>query len=287
VPSLGIEPAENIAKVAREKGIETLVEFFTKPLGTTLAASNRQADLILGNNVFAHAPDTNDFVAGLATALKPKGRIILEFPYAADFIEKTEFDTIYHEHVFYFSLTALKPLFERHGLTIFHVERLAIHGGSLRLFACRTGAHPIQASVAALQSEETSKGMSTLAWYEGFTGKVLEIKKSLCDLLADLKRQKKSIAAYGASAKGSTLLNFFGLDHQSLDFAADRSTYKQGRLTPGTHIPIVPPEKLLEKQPDYTLLLTWNFADEILEQQKVYRERGGKFIIPIPKVTVV
>ncbi|HEX3799171.1 MAG TPA: class I SAM-dependent methyltransferase [Verrucomicrobiae bacterium] len=287
VPSLGIEPAENIAKVAREKGIETLVEFFTKQLAAKLAASQRQADLILGNNVFAHAPDTNDFVAGLAAALKPKGRIILEFPYAADFVEKTEFDTIYHEHVFYFSAIALKPLFERHGLTIFHVERLTIHGGSLRLFACHAGAHPIRASLNALLAEETKKGMPSLAWYEGFTEKVLEIKKSLCELLADLKRQKKTIAAYGASAKGSTLLNFFGLDHQILDFAADRSTYKQGRLTPGTHIPIVAPEKLLEQQPDYTLLLTWNFADEILDQQKAYRERGGKFIIPIPKVTVV
>ncbi len=287
VPCLGIEPAANIAKVAREKGIETLVEFFTNELARTLSASDRQADLILGNNVFAHAPDTNDFVAGLGKLLKPKGRIILEFPYAADFVENTEFDTIYHEHVFYFSLTALKPLFERHGLAIFHVERLAIHGGSLRLFAGHAGAHGIQPTVAALLAEETAKGIPSLAWYEGFAGKVLEIKKSLCDLLADLKRQKKTVAAYGASAKGSTLLNFFGLGHEVLAFAADRSTYKQGRLTPGTHIPIVPPEYLLEKQPDYTLLLTWNFADEILEQQKVYRQRGGKFIIPIPKVTVV
>jgi SAM-dependent methyltransferase len=287
VPCLGVEPAANIAKVAREKGIETLVEFFGKTTAGMVSTSKGQADLILGNNVFAHAPDTNDFVAGLKMLLKPGGRIILEFPYAVDFIEKTEFDTIYHEHVFYFSLIALQPLFERHGLKIFHVERLPIHGGSLRLFAGHAGAHAPQASVAALLAEEKGKGVATLAWYAGFTGQVLDIKKSLCDLLKQLKQQGKSVAAYGASAKGSTLLNFFGLGSESLEFVADRSTYKQGRLTPGTHIPIVAPEQLLQKMPDYTLLLTWNFADEIMEQQKAYRQKGGKFIVPIPKVTVV
>lgn len=287
VPCLGIEPAANIAKVAQEKGIESIVDFFGNGLAKKLASDGRVADLILGNNVFAHAPDTNDFVAGLGTLLKAKGRIILEFPYAMDFIENTEFDTIYHEHVFYFSLTALKPLFERHGLTIFHVERVPIHGGSLRLFAGHADAHAVQKSVTDLTGEENRKGVPLLAWYEGFAGKVLEIKKSLRELLHNLKQQGKSVAAYGASAKGSTLLNFFDLGREQLDFAADRSTYKQGRLTPGTHIPIVPPEHLLEKMPDYTLLLTWNFADEILGQQKAYRDKGGKFIIPIPKVTVV
>ena len=287
VPCLGIEPAANIARVAQDKGIETLVEFFGNQVAAKLAANKRQADLVLGNNVFAHAPDTNDFVAGLRTLLKPGGRIILEFPYAIDFIEKTEFDTIYHEHVFYFSLTALRPLFERHGLAIFHVERLPIHGGSLRLFAGHAGAHPVRASVANLLAEETAKGVPSLAWYQGFAGKVLEIKQSLRDLLQQLKAQHKTVAAYGASAKGSTLLNFFGLGRETLAFVTDRSTYKQGRLTPGTHIPIVPPEQLLEQRPDYTLLLTWNFADEILGQQQAYRQQGGKFIIPIPQVTVV
>jgi hypothetical protein len=325
IPCLGIEPAQNVAKIAREKGIETLVEFFGAALaqrlveGGALAATqhgtrntehatrtpgapspippsvgsvpsvcySRQADLILGNNVFAHAPDTNDFVAGLRILLKPKGRIILEFPYAADFIEKGEFDTIYHEHVFYFSLTALEPLFARHGLEICQVERLPIHGGSLRLFAGHVGAHPRHASVDQLRAEEQGKGMRSLAYYEGFTQRVLKLKSALLTLLQDLKRQGKSIAAYGASAKGSTLLNFFGLGHETLDFVADRSTYKQGRLTPGTHLPIVSPEKLLDKRPDYTLLLTWNFADEILDQQKPYRVNGGKFIIPIPQLTVL
>jgi SAM-dependent methyltransferase len=303
IPCLGIEPAQNIAKVAREKGIETIVEFFGAALAQKLASEPSAsspvvlwsrcpvvpsaADLILGNNVFAHAPDTNDFVAGLRLLLKPKGRIILEFPYAADFIEKGEFDTIYHEHVFYFSLTALEPLFARHGLEIFQVERLPIHGGSLRLFAGHTGVHPRHPSVAQLRAEEQGKGMRSLAYYQGFAERVLNLKSALLTLLQDLKRQGKSIAAYGASAKGSTLLNFFGLGQETLDFVADRSTYKQGRLTPGTHLPIVPPEKLLEEMPDYTLLLTWNFADEILDQQKAYRAQGGKFIIPIPALTVV
>ena len=287
VPCLGIEPAANIANVARGKGIETLVEFFGSTLAKRLAHADRQSDLILGNNVFAHAPDTNDFVVGLRTLVKPNGRIVLEFPYAGDFMEKTEFDTIYHEHVFYFSLTALLPLFQRHGLEIFHVERLAIHGGSLRLFAAIQGVHAVQSSVAALLEEEKQKGFSSPTYYEGFAKRVLELKDSLVTLLSDLKNQGKSIAAYGASAKGSTLLNFFGLGKDSLSFVADRSSYKQGRLTPGTHIAIVAPEKLAESRPDYTLLLTWNFADEILEQQKAYRHQGGKFIIPIPEVRIV
>lgn len=287
IPCLGIEPAANIAKVAREKGIETLVAFFGRELASKLAAGGRQADLLLGNNVFAHAPDTNDFVAGLATLLKPAGRIVLEFPYAVDLIEHTEFDTIYHEHVFYFTLTALRPLFRRHQLEIFRVERLPIHGGSLRLFACRSGAHPVEASVADLLAEEKNKGADSLRYYEGFASQVLAIKRDLCALLARLKQEGRRIATYGASAKGSTLLNFFGLGQETLDFVADRSTYKQGRLTPGTHLPIVPAEELARRQPDYTLLLTWNFADEILAQQQDYRARGGRFIIPIPAVKVV
>ena len=260
---------------------------FGRDLATGLAAGGRKSDLILGNNVFAHAPNTNDFVAGLATLLKPAGRIILEFPYAAEFIEKSEFDTIYHEHVFYFSLSALMPLFERHGLSIFHVEHLPIHGGSLRLFAGIKGAHRIQSSVETLLADERQKGMQGLAYYQGFADRVRSLKEALVSRLRDLKQQGKSIAAYGASAKGSTLLNFFGLGSSEIDFVVDRSTYKQGRLTPGTHLPIVAPERLMEDQPDYTLLLTWNFAEEILAQQKAYRDKGGRFIIPIPEVKVV
>ena len=287
IPCLGIEPAANIAKVAREKGIETLEEFFGRGIAAKLAGENRQADLILGNNVFAHAPDTNDFVAGLKELLKPAGCIALEFPYGVEFIEHNEFDTIYHEHVFYFTLTALQPLFARHGLEIFRVQRLPIHGGSLRLFAGHTGAHMVEASAAKLLSEEKQKGVDSLGCYKEFASQVHEIKRELVELLAKLKREGKRVAAYGAAAKGSTLLNFFGVGAADLDFVVDRSTYKQGRLMPGTHLPILPPEELLRRRPDYTLLLTWNFADEILAQQKAYRDAGGKFIIPIPKIKIV
>jgi SAM-dependent methyltransferase len=287
IPCLGIEPAANIAKVAREKGIETIEEFFGRGIATKLADEKRQADLILGNNVFAHAPDTNDFVAGLNKLLKPDGRIALEFPYGVEFIEHNEFDTIYHEHVFYFTLTALQPLFARHGLEIFRVERLPIHGGSLRLFAGHAGAHAVESSVTKLLADEKRKGVDSVACYKDFASQVHGIKRELAELLSKLKREGKRVAAYGASAKGSTLLNFFGVGAGDLDFVVDRSTYKQGRLTPGTHLPILPPEELLKRQPDHTLLLTWNFADEILAQQKAYRDAGGKFIIPIPKVKIV
>lgn len=287
IPCLGIEPAGNIAKVAREKGIESRVEFFSQDLARQLTDEGRQADLILGNNVFAHAPDTNDFVAGLAALLKPQGRIALEFPYGVDLIEHSEFDTIYHEHVFYFTVTALQPLFARHGLELIRVDHLPIHGGSLRLYAARTGVHPVETSVGQFLEAEKQKGVASPAYYQSFSAHVQELKTSLLALLARLRQENKTIAAYGAAAKGSTLINFFGLGRETLAFVTDRSTYKQGRLMPGQHIPIVPPEALLEKHPDYTLLLTWNFADEILAQQAAYRAAGGTFIIPIPRVAVV
>ena len=286
VPCLGIEPAANIAKVARENGIETVVDFFGAETAQRLVEQNGQADLLLGNNVFAHAPDINDFVAGLRVALKPRGRIVLEFPYGADFIEKSEFDTIYHEHVFYFTLTPLLPLFRRHGLEIFHVEKTPMHGGSLRLFVGHAAAHPVQPSVAARLAEEMQQGVNATAFCEPFSRQAQATKTALRELLAQLKAGGKSVAAYGASAKGSTLLNICGIGRESLEFVADRSTYNQGRLTPGTHLPIVPAEELLRRQPSHTLLLTWNFADEILEQQRDYRAAGGKFILPIPEVRI-
>lgn len=284
IPCLGIEPAQNIAKVAREKGIETLTEFFGKSLAEELAGAGRSADLILGNNVFAHAPDTNDFVAGLERLLKPNGRIALEFPYAVDFVTRCEFDTIYHEHVFYFSLTALLPLFERHGLEIFRVERLSIHGGSLRLFVAHPGTHPISEFVAQMLADESAAGFDSLRPYQTMGLRAGEIREELRALIKELKTAGKSIAAYGASAKGSTLLNYCGLGSSDLDFIADRSTAKIGRLSPGQHIPIVAPDELARLNPSHTLLLTWNFADEILEQQSAYRKAGGRFVIPIPEV---
>lgn len=287
IPCLGIEPAKNIAKVAVEKGVPTLCEFFGECLGVRLAGEGRQADLVLGNNVFAHAPLPNDFVAGIRAVLKPEGRAILEFPYAVDMVDHSEFDTIYHEHVFYFTLTALVPLFRRHGLEIYHVERLVIHGGSLRLFAGQVGVQPIRATVTELLAEEARKGVATLEYYAHFAQQAGEIKRSLKALLSCLLQEGKQVAAYGASAKGSTLLNFSGVGRDEISFVVDRSTYKVGRFTPGTHLPILAPEELVERAPDYTLLLTWNFADEILRQQQVYRSRGGRFIVPIPQVQVI
>ena len=287
VPCLGIEPAANIAKVARENGIETVGEFFGAESARRLTEQKGQADLLLGNNVFAHAPDTNDFVAGLRIALKPQGRVILEFPYGADFIEKNEFDTIYHEHVFYFTLTPLLPLFRRHGLEIFHVEKTPMHGGSLRLFVGHAAAHPVQPSVEKFRSEEERNGVSGLSYYESFSNQAANVKVALRALLTKLKADGKSIGAYGAAAKGSTLLNYCGIGCETIDFVVDRSPHKIGRLMPGVHVTILPAAELALRRPDYALLLAWNFADEILEQQRAYREAGGRFIIPVPEVRIV
>lgn len=310
IPCLGIEPATNIARVASEKGIPTLNRFFTLDLARQLATppsegrvpspgapsagepspSASRADLILGNNVFAHVPDTNDFVAALAALVKPTGRIVLEFPYACDLVEHLEFDTIYHEHVFYFTLTSLISLFARHGLDVVDVERIPIHGGSLRFSAAPAGSRPIADSVRQLLAEETEKGVASHAYYEAFAGKVHALRTQLLDLLRDLRAKGHRVAAYGASAKGSTLLNFYGIGRDgfdALEFVADRSTAKQGRLTPGSHLPIVPPSELLARRPDFALLLTWNFADEILAQQQEYRTAGGRFILPVPTVRIV
>ena len=290
IPCLGVEPAKNIAEVARERGIPTWNQFFNTSTALEIVAQKGAADLILGNNVFAHAPDTNDFVAGLATLVKPHGRIVLEFPYACDLVEHLEFDTIYHEHVFYFSLTALVPLFRRHDLEIFHAERIPIHGGSLRIFVGKSGAHSVTNAVTQLLAEERTKGVDTPNYYENFSRKVLALKAELLKLIGDLRSQGHRLCAYGASAKGSTLLNFYGLGREGmdcLDFVVDRSAAKQGRLTPGTHLPILPVEELMTRKPRHALLLTWNFSEEILRQQKAWRDAGGKFILPIPEVKVV
>jgi SAM-dependent methyltransferase len=287
VPCLGIEPAANIAKAAREMGIEVLGEFFGLDLARRLAAEGRRADLILANNVVAHAPDSNDFVTGLREALKPEGRIVLEFPSGSEMIEKREFDTIYHEHAFYFTLTSLAPLLQRHRLEIFDVESLPIHGGSLRVFVGHPGAHTARPAVAAMLAEESARGVPTAGYYAGFACRVGAVRESLRKLLGELKSQGRSLAGYGASAKGSTLLNYCGVGGETLDFVADRSPHKQGCLTPGTHLPIVPAEEFARRRPDYALLLTWNFAEEILEQQRAYRAAGGKFIVPVPEVAIV
>lgn len=282
---LGIEPARNIAEVARNRGIPTLAEFFAADVASRLVQEGQRADVIHANNVLAHVADLNGVVAGFAALLKPDGVAVIEVPYVKDMIDQREFDTIYHEHLCYFSLTALNHLYRRHGLTIVDVERLPIHGGSLRVYAASQG--DPSGAVTALLAEEVAWGVGCLDFYSGFGENVGRLRDELCTLLADLKSQGKHIAVYGASAKGSTLLNYFGIGGETLDFVVDRSTVKQGRFTPGTHLPILAPEHLLVARPDYVLLLTWNFADEILEQQAEYRRQGGRFIIPIPELRVV
>jgi SAM-dependent methyltransferase len=285
VPVLGIEPAANIAKVANERGIRTRSEFFGLECARRLVGEGLAADVAHANNVLAHVPDLNGFVAGIAAVLKPQGVAVIEAPYVRDMIEKCEFDTIYHEHLCYFSVSALAPLFARHGLTLVNIERIPVHGGSLRLFASKEGAQG--AAVTALLDEERAAGMLGGDYYAGFAGRVAKLRTDLLALLAQLKAQGKRIAAYGASAKGSTLLNYFGIGGETLDYVVDRSTEKQGRYTPGTQLPILAPSHLATDRPDYLLLLSWNFLDEVLAQQAAYRAAGGKFIVPVPEVRVV
>jgi SAM-dependent methyltransferase len=289
IPVLGIEPARNIASWAEEhRGIPTLPEFFGESLARDLAAQGRKADVIHAHNVMAHVADLNGFVAGLGAILKEDGLAVIEAPYLLDMVENTEFDTIYHEHLCYFSATAVDALFRRHGLMLRNAERVPIHGGTLRMFVgALDGGHEPSAAARGLLGAERVWGVDRIDSYRPFARKVEALKVDLLDLLARLKGEGKQIAAYGASAKGSTLLNYFGIGRETLDFVADRSTVKQGRLTPGTHLPILPAEALVERRPDYVLLLTWNFKDEILRQQRAYTDGGGRFIIPIPEVVVV
>lgn len=286
IPVLGVEPASNVARVAEEeRGIPTLTEFFGDDLARRLADDGRRADVVHANNVLAHVPDLNGVVEGIGLLLKDDGVAVIETPYVKDMLDRREFDTIYHEHLCYYSLMALDRLFGRHGLVIQDVERLPIHGGSLRVFAGKGDER--SPSVVRMLEEEAGWGVDRFESYRKFGAEVEKLRGELLALLDELKAQDKSIAVYGASAKGSTLLNYFGIGRETLDFVADRSTVKQGLYTPGTHLSICPPEKLLEDMPDYVLLLTWNFADEILEQQAEYRRRGGRFIIPIPELEIV
>jgi SAM-dependent methyltransferase len=285
IPVLGIDPAPGPVKAAREKGIETMLAFFGRDVAEDLVADNRLADVIHGNNVLAHVADTNGFVAGIAKLLKPDGVAVIEAPYVRDLIDHGEFDTIYHEHLCYFSVTALRPLFARHGLHLNGVERLAIHGGSLRLFVERQD-HP-QRSVLDLLEEERQLGLDRLDYYAGFGERVGRIRDQLGSMLRGLKAEGKKLVGYGAAAKGTILLNYIGIGSDLLDFVVDRNTYKQGRWIPGVRLPIRPPSEILETQPDYVLILPWNFKDEIMEQQAEYRRRGGRFIIPIPEPAII
>jgi hypothetical protein len=289
IPVLGIEPARNIAAFANSQGIRTQCDFFGRDTACQLGASGVRADVFHANNVLAHVADLPGFVAGIAAILKPAGVAVIETPYVKDMLDQVEFDTIYHEHLCYYSLTALNRLFANHGLQIVDVQRLAIHGGSLQitaqLKAAASGAP--SPSVAALLDNEHRWGVSTLTAYRDFAHRVGDLKLQVNSLLNRLKSDGRRIAVYGASAKGSTLLNYFGLDHRTLDFVVDRSTIKQGRFTPGTHLRIDPPQRLLDEMPDYVLLLTWNFAQEILAQQREYVRRGGRFILPLPEPRIL
>ena len=284
VPVLGIEPAANIAHEAERRGIPTVVEFFGEDLAARLAAEGKRADVIHAHNVLAHVADLNGFVEGIAILMKPGGVAVIEAPYLKDLLDHCEFDTIYHEHLCYFSLTALDHLFRRHDLLIHDVERIPIHGGSLRVTVGKGAAQA--PAVARMLAEEAAWGVDRFATYRDFGTRVGALKATLTSMLAGFKRRGDRIAAYGAAAKGSTLLNYFGIGRETLDFVVDRSPHKQGRFMPGVHLPILPPERLVEEMPDEVLLLTWNFADEILEQQRIYRQLGGRFIIPVPEVRV-
>jgi hypothetical protein len=284
---LGIEPAKNIARVANEKGIPTMDIFFGLDSVDRILQEAGQADVIIGNNVLAHIPLINDFLLSVNKCLKPTGSAVFEFPYLKNLLENTEFDTIYHEHVFYYSLSAIKILAQRAGLELYDVIRQDIHGGSLRVYLQKGKQHSVSDNVKQMLSEEVHYGITSEDLYSNFGKKVEKLKTELTQLLKELKSRGKTIAAYGAAAKGNTLLNYIGIDNSIIDFVVDRSTYKQGLLLPGTKIPILHQDELLKRMPDYTLILAWNFAEEIMRQQTEYCQRGGRFIIPLPMPRIV
>lgn len=288
VPVLGIEPATNVARAAEEKGITTLVRFFNVSTARNVVLMGKQADLLIGNNVLAHVPDLNGFVAGLKIALKPEGALTMEFPHLLKLVAFNQFDTIYHEHFSYFSLLTAARVFARHGLRLFDVEELETHGGSLRVFACHEGAgHQASGRVAALFSREREAGLERIESYRGFAETVRKVKRDLLSFLIRAKEDGKTVAGYGAPAKGNTLLNFCGIRTDLLDYTVDLSPHKQGLFLPGSRIPIFTPAKISETKPDYVLILPWNLQDEIMAQMGHIRDWGGRFVVPIPELKVL
>lgn len=287
IPCLGIEPTESTALAAERLGIPVLREFFGESLGRRLAAQGQQADLIAGNNVLAHVPDINDFARGLKAALKPGGTITLEFPHLMQLLEHTQFDTLYHEHFSYLSLHTVRRIFREAGLRLWHVEQLATHGGSLRVFACHAdAARPTSSAIDDLIAEEKRRGMQSMAVYSGFQARAEAIKDDLLCFLIGQKRAGKKVAAYGAAAKGNTLLNFAGVKPDLLPYVCDAATSKIGKFMPGSHIPILPPQALRDGRPDFVLILPWNIADEVRRQHAYIDDWGGKFLVAVPSLAI-
>jgi hypothetical protein len=289
IPAMGVEPAANVADVAVRKGVPTIVKFFGEETAREMVAEGIQADLLIGNNVLAQVPDLNDFVKGMAIVLAPHGIITLEFPHLVRLVSDNQFDTIYHEHFCYFSLTTAVRILASHGLTIFDVEELPTHGGSLRIYArhAEDDSKPIDPRVDELLSREGQLGIGRPSYYASFDEQVKETKRKLLTFLIDVKRKGKSIVGYGAPGKGNTLLNYCGIRNDFLDYTVDLSPYKQGKFLPGTHIPIFHPSKIRETRPDYVLILPWNLKNEIMQQVAYIRDWGGRFVVPIPEVQII
>lgn len=287
VKVLGVEPAVNIARVAVEAGIETCNDFFHAETAAQLKQSYGPADVILARHVFAHVPEIHGFVRGLKTLLAPNGVVAIEAPYLIDFVEKNEFDTVYHEHYSYLSVRAMNHLFNSYGMELIEAERVAIHGGSIIYFIGHKGAHAVSATIAELVDAEKARGLDEVATYSDFARRVTKVREDTLTLLRELKSQGKRIAAYGAPAKGNTFLNYCSIGPALVEYTVDKSPYKQNLYTPGMHLPVYHPDKLAQDMPDYVLLLAWNFADEIIAQQREYLEKGGKFIQAIPEVRVL
>ncbi len=288
IPVLGIEPAANVADVARKKGINTKVAFFGEKTAVNLTAEGWGGDLIVGNNVLAHVPDLNDFVRGLKMLLKPTGLITMEFPHLLQLMRQNQFDTIYHEHFSYFSFIAVEQVFARHGMRLFDVEELSTHGGSLRIYACHDNdtSKPVETRVGELKSREETAGFGKLSHYLSFGPRVESTKRQLLSFLISAKQEGKRVVGYGAPAKGNTLLNYCGVRTDFIDYTVDRSPHKQGHFLPGVHIPIYEPERVSQTHPDYLLILPWNIREEVMQQMSYIREWGGKFVVPIPEVQV-
>ena len=288
VPCLGIEPTDSTADAAEKLGVPVLREFFGAAAARALAKDGKSADLICGNNVYAHVPDINDFTLGLRLALKPGGTVNLEFPHLMRLIEHNQFDTVYHEHFSYLSLTAVSQVFAQAGLRVYDIEELPTHGGSLRIYGCHADdGKPTAPSVPAMLEREKKFGLQDLAVYRGFQQKADKVKNDFLYFLIEQKRAGKSVAAYGAAAKGNTLINYAGIKRDLIDFVCDAAPSKQGKFMPGSHIPIFAPEELAKRKPDWVIILPWNIADEILQQQRVVSSWGGKFVVAVPELKVL